>query len=134
MKLLKQLLMLITVGVLVYACSSTPIKKKPSKEQPVVIANDSLEYEIVIIDIGFNFYLNSIAKPMDFYSLSYLERKNYVFVSAWNRRARNPSQYNVNIYGNVIDYQINLSYGLEVNYKLYWYFKFAEQKYKMRLR
>ena len=122
------------VGVLVYACSSTPVKNKVIKEQPVVIANDSLEYEIVIIDIGFNFYLNSIAKPMSFHSLSYLESKNYVFVSAWNRRARNPSQFNVNIYGNFIDYQINVSYGLEVNYKLYWYFKFAEQKYKMRLR
>ena len=134
MKLLKQLLLLITVGVFIYACSSTAIKTKPVKEQPVVIANDSLEYEIIIIDIGFNLYLSSTAKPMNFHSLSYLEIKNDIFVRAWNRRARNPSQYGINIYENVIDYQSNVRYGLEVNYKLYWYFKFAEQKYKMRLR
>jgi hypothetical protein len=134
MKLLKQLLLLFSVGVLVYACSSSPIKNKPAKEQPVVIANDSLEYQIIIIDIGFTLYLNTVAKPMSYHSQSYLENKNIFYVSAWNERARNPIRYNHNIYENVIDYNSNVDYGLEVNYKLYWYFKFAEQKYKMSLR
>lgn len=134
MKLLKQLLLLFSVGVFVYTCSSSPIKNKPTKEQPVVIANDSLEYQIIIIDIGFSLYLNTIAKPMSYHSQSYLENKNNIYVIAWNERARSPIRYDHNIYENVIDYDSNVDYGLEVNYKLYWYFKFAEQKYKMRLR
>ena len=134
MKILKQLLLLITVGLLICSCGSSPLKKNQPKEQPVVIANDSLEYEIVIIDVGFNFYLNSIAKPMSFHSQSYLEGKNAIFISTWNRRARNLSQFSPDIYGNVIDYDLSVNYGLEVNYKLYWYFKFAEKKHKMRLR
>lgn len=103
------------------------------KEEPVRIANDSLEYEIMIIDIGFNYYLNSIAKPMSYYSNDYLRSRNLVYVSEWNSRARNPTRFNPNIYENVIDYQANIDYGLEVNYKLFWYFQFAQRKHNMRL-
>ena len=103
------------------------------KEEPVRIANDSLEYEIMIIDIGFNNYLNSIAKPMSYYSNDYLRSRNLVYVSEWNSRARNPTRFNPNIYENVIDYQANIDYGLEVNYKLFWYFQFAQRKHNMRL-
>jgi hypothetical protein len=103
------------------------------KEEPVRIANDSLEYEVIIIDIGFNTYLNTIARPMSFYSNEYLRTRNNYYVIEWNSRARNPSRFNPNIYENIIDYQTHIDYGLEVNYKLFWYFQFAQRKYKMRL-
>ena len=103
------------------------------EEKPVRIANDSLEYEITIIDIGFYNYLNSIAMPMSYYDQDFLEMRNQLYVAEWNSRARNSSQFDPNIYENVIDYQANTNYGLEVNYKLFWYFQFAQRKYKMRL-
>ena len=103
------------------------------KEEPVRIANDSLEYEVIIFDIGFNTYLNTIARPMSFYSNDYLKTRNSIYVIEWNNRARNPSRYSYNIYENIIDYQSNIDYGLEVNYKLFWYFQFAQRKYNMRL-
>ena len=56
---------------------------------------------------------------MNFHSQSYLESKNAVFVGTWNRRARNLTQFSPDIYGNVIDYDLTVNYGLEVNYKLY---------------
>ena len=134
MKYLKQLLILFSVGLLIYACGSSPIKNKTvQKEEPVVIANDSLEYEITIIDIGFNLYLNSVAQPRNYYSQSYLETRNRFFVTTWNNRARNPGQFSPNIYENVIDYNQNVDYGYEVNYLLFNYFLFAQQKYKMNL-
>ena len=103
------------------------------EEKPVRIANDSLEYEVIILDIGFNTYLNTIARPMSFYSNEYLRTRNNYYVIEWNSRARNPSRFNPNIYENVIDYQTHIDYGLEVNYKLFWYFQFAQRKYNMRL-
>jgi len=122
--------------VLIYSCVSpnkTVVNANSQKEKPVRIANDSLEYEIIIIDIGFNFYLESIAKPMSYYSQSFLETRNKIYVTEWNNRARNLTRYNANIYENVIDYQLHIDYGLEVNYKLYQYFQFAQKKYKIRL-
>ena len=134
MKLLKQVIFLFTIGIFFCACgSSTKNKQNLEKEEPVVIANDSLEYEITIIDIGFNTFLNSIAKPEGFYSQNYLEARNRVWVFEWNQRVRNPQQFNTSIYENTIDYQSNTDYGYDVNYKLFNYFLFAQQKYKMSL-
>jgi len=134
MKFLNQILILFSVGLFIGACSSSTIKNKSSeKEEPVVIANDSLEYEIIIIDIGFNTFLNTIAQPENYYSQSYLESRNRIFVTNWNIRVNSPLQFNSNIYQNIIDYQPNIDYGYDVNYKLFNYFLFAQQKYKMSL-
>jgi hypothetical protein len=134
MKLLKQVIFLFTVGIFFWTCGSLPKNNQNlEKEEPVVIANDSLEYEITIIDIGFNTFLNSIAKPEGFYSQNYLEARNRVWVFEWNQRVRNPQQFNTSIYENTIDYQSNTDYGYDVNYKLFNYFLFAQQKYKMSL-
>ena len=92
-----------------------------------------LDKEITIIDIGFNNYLNTIAQPVGFYSQSYMEARNRVFVNTWNTRARNPLKYHPNIYENIIDYQPSIDYGYDVNYKLFNYFLFAQRKYKMSL-
>ncbi|MEE9407199.1 MAG: DUF6146 family protein [Polaribacter sp.] len=132
MKHFKQILLLITAGFFIWSCGSSSINNTV-KEEPVVIANDSLEYEITIIDIGFNRFLNSVAQPGGYYSQQYLESRNRIFVTNWNIRARNPMKFNNNIYENIIDYQSNIDYGYEVNYKLFNYFMFAQQKYKMRL-
>jgi len=125
---------LLIVSFFVYACSSLPMKNETNtKEKSVVIANDSLEYEVVIFDIGFNLYLNTVARPMGYYSENFLENKNYIYVTNWNIRAMNPSIYDASIYGNVIEYDPKINYGLEVNYKLFNYFLFAQQKYNIRL-
>ncbi|WP_297806618.1 DUF6146 family protein [uncultured Polaribacter sp.] len=134
MKLFKHFALLIFMGLFLWACASSSIKKNTTKkEEPVVIANDSLEYEIIIFDIGFNAFLNSIAQPEGFYSQSYLEARNTAWVITWNNRVTNNIQFNQDIYENIIDYQPQINYGYEVNYKLFNYFLFAQRKYKMSL-
>lgn len=131
---MKRLLVVLVLGLFILACGTrnkTIINDNETAEE-VRIANDSLEYEIIIIDIGFDTYLHTIAKPMEFYSQSYYETKNRLYVPEWNYRYRNPSRYNANLYENEIDYDPNIDYGLEVNYKLYNYFKFVEYKYGER--
>ena len=105
-----------------------------NKEEPVVIKNDSLEYEITIIDIGFTNYLNTIAKPVGYHSQFYLENKNKFYVPIWNSRVNKSTNNNVNIYENLINYDPFIDYGYDVNYKLFNYFEFAQRKYKMTLR
>ena len=134
MKTLQHILALSIIGIMLWSCGPSPIKNTSNtNEEPVVIANDSLEYEIIIIDPGFTTYLNSIAKPEGYYSQTYLENKNRLYVINWNYRAQNPLQFNPNIYENVIDYSPHIDYGYEVNYKLFNYFEFAQRKYKMSL-
>jgi hypothetical protein len=123
------------IGLFIVGCSSTTktsTKETNLPKEVVRIANDSLEYEIIITDIGFETYLNTIAKPMNYYSKEYYENKNRFYVSEWNTRVMNPLKYRSDIYENQIDYDFNVDYGLEVNYKLYNYFKFIEYKYNQR--
>ena len=81
----------------------------------VVIANDSLEYQIIIIEPGFNSWLASYSKPRGYYSQDYLENRNHIYVTAWNNRVLQPQTYNRNLFQMSIDYQRNIDYGYEVN-------------------
>lgn len=133
--IMKTVFYYMAIGLLIAACSSTTktaTQNTDTSQEVVRIANDSLEYEIIIMDIGFETYLNTIAKPMNFYSQEYYENKNRFYVTEWNIRALNPLRYRKDIYENQIDYDFNVDYGIEVNYKLYNYFKFVENKYKQR--
>jgi hypothetical protein len=115
------------------ACFSTypTASSKDKAEQPVVISNDSIEYQIIIMDPGFTTFLYSIAKPKEFYSNNYYQSKNIFYVSEWNMRVRSPMGYSRGIFEQLIDYDSFTDYGLEVNYKLFNYFKFEEYKYRI---
>ncbi|MFD0990898.1 DUF6146 family protein [Mariniflexile jejuense] len=99
----------------------------------VSISNDALEYEIIIIEPGFNAWLASTARPEGFYTQQYLENRNYQYVIEWNQRVLQPQRYNPNLYEMQIDYQPNIDYGYDVNYKLYNYFIYFQLTYKQRL-
>lgn len=114
----------------------TDNEKKAFEQQkgdPVKIASDSTEYEIIIIDPGFNVWLASIARPEGFYSQSYLENRNQIYVINWNQRAMQPLRYDGMLYEMQINYDSNIDYGYEVNFKLYNYFVYFQRKYNQRL-
>jgi hypothetical protein len=98
----------------------------------VRIANDSLEYEIIIIDPGFNSWLQGRAKPRNYYGLSYLENKNNFWVSEWNVRVNNPQRYG-DMYQLRIDYSPQVRYGYEVNYLLFNYLVYFQITNNQRL-
>ena len=98
----------------------------------VRIANDSLEYEITIIDPGFNPWLQSRAMQRGYYGEKYLEKKNWRWVLEWNIRARQPQRYG-SLYQMEIDYQRSIHYGYEVNYMLYNYLVYFQNTYNQRL-
>lgn len=130
----------VLLGLFIYSCSST--KERSTEDDRMVqndavndtvrIANDSLEYEIIIIDPGYSYFLNAIAKPEGYYSQSYLENKNRFLVSDYNQRVSEPFRYDSNIYTQQINYDSNIDYGYEVNYKLYNYFVYLSQKHNQR--
>lgn len=99
----------------------------------VRIANDDIQYEIIIIEPGFNTWLASMARPEGYYSQNYMETRNRIMVQEWNSRVLQPGRFNPNLYEMQIDYRSNVDYGYEVNYKLYNYFIYFQLTYKQRL-
>jgi uncharacterized protein DUF6146 len=135
---MKNAIIILLVCFGVYTCK-TPDKVISSSEantkaqDTVRIANSEIEYEIMIIEPGFNFWLKSRAKPEGYYSQTFLEIRNRIYVTEWNNRVFNPNRYNTNLYEFQIDYQPHIDYGYEVNYKLYYYFIYFQIQYKQRL-
>ncbi|WP_374172304.1 DUF6146 family protein [Flavobacterium tructae] len=108
-------------------------KSTAAVNDTVRIANDSLEYEVIIIDNGFSTWLASRALPRNYYSLSYLENKNNLYVTEWNNRVLQPQRYSPNLYEMRIDYQPTIHYGYEVNYLIYNYMIYFQNTYKQKL-
>ncbi|MCC8358622.1 DUF6146 family protein [Salinimicrobium sediminilitoris] len=134
---MKNLLYILLLGLFIYSCSSTRDRDMRAGEgvvenDTVRIANDSLEYEIIIIDPGFSYFLNSMARPEGYYSQDYLENKNRFLVTDYNIRVHNPQRYDPNIYEMEINYDPNIDYGYDVNYKLYNYFVYLTRKHDQR--
>lgn len=131
---MKKLLYVLLLGLFIYSCSSTR-NKQMNKGEPMAegdtvrIANDSLEYEILIIDPGFSYFLNAIAHPEGYYSLNYLESKNRFLVIDYNQRVTQPLRYDTDIYTQEINYDPSIDYGYDVNYKLYNYFVYLSKEY-----
>lgn len=99
----------------------------------VNISNEEVGYEIIIIEPGFNAFLNGTARPEGYYDQSFLESRNALFVRQWNIRVTQPNNYDPNLYEMMINYDTRINYGYEVNYKLYNYFIFFQLKYKQQL-
>lgn len=112
--------------------TTTPENDVP-EDDIVRISNDDIEYEIVIIEPGFNTWLASIARPEGYYSQSFMEARNRIWVQEWNSRVLQVNRYDPNLYELQIDYKYNVDYGYDVNYKLYNYFIYFQLTYNQKL-
>ncbi len=133
------LYILILIFCIILGCNSTKStmtsddKTLTAKKDTIRIANDSLQYEVIIIDPGFSTWLASRAYPRGYHTQSYMENKNYLYVSEWNRRVLEPQRYDPNLYEMTINYEPYINYGYEVNYMIYNYMIYFQNTYKQRL-
>ncbi|NNK20733.1 MAG: hypothetical protein HKP07_05450 [Flavobacteriaceae bacterium] len=137
--------LLLVSGLLVFGLSCNSTKMTPgisaqektaftaSQPDTVEISDPDSNYEIIIIEPGFNVWLQSVARPPGYYSQSFLETRNRLYVIEWNNRVINNLQYDPNLYELQINYDPLIDYGYEVNYKLYNYFVYFQRKYNQRL-
>lgn len=139
---MKTLIYILLVCSIIIGCNTSkkvPHKNKDEKTEAltkndtVTISNDELEYEIIIIEPGFNVWLQTRAQQRGFYSQQFMEARNYQYVLEWNQRVLQPSRYRSSLYELQIDYQPDIDYGYEVNYKLYNYFIYFQLTYNQRL-
>jgi len=133
------------LGLILMACGATKSNADLNKNNgtgstageekamdTIRIVNEELEYEIIILELGFESWL-ATQRPQSYYTQSTLEIKNLFYVNEWNNRVRQPFVYNPNLYWQEIDYSQGIDYGMEVNYLLYMYFRFFEEKYRQNL-
>jgi hypothetical protein len=129
------LLLALTIGMPLTGCKTTRKAESTAQQPPKVklVKNnaedekDSVEYELIVLDPKFESWLATQPSP-HFYSQQYYESWNRLYVSEWNHRHNNPLRYG-SFYATYIDYDPHIDYGLELNYRLYYYFRFIEDEY-----
>lgn len=133
-------LLIIAIGLIIMGCKSLGFKSKQQSKininyrtiDTIWICNDK-GYEMIIIDNGFYDYLTTVAKPRYVYREDYLEQGNRIYTLEWNHRVDQPEIYDTNLYKMKIDYKKKGNYGYEVNYFLYNYFIYFQNKYSQTL-
>lgn len=93
--------------------------------------NDDGEWDLIVLDTQYDYFLNAIAKPMTMYTENYLKNRNTFLVTEWN------SYYFTGKYRNIIessiDYDSQENYGLQFEYKLYQVFAYVQWKYGLKM-
>ena len=114
--------------LLVFATCSTP-KNIQLKEVAENDDQDSVSYELIVLDPGFESWYITYSKPSWYHSQSYYENWNQQYVNAWNYGSiwRRNSQ----LLEGQINYDRNIDYGLEINHKLFYYFQYVERVLKI---
>jgi hypothetical protein len=138
---MKSIIYILLISGFLYSCKSTKqIDTASSTDEvsltendTVSISNNELEYELIIIEPGYNLWLKTRAKPRGYYEQNFLETRNKLYVDAWNERANQPLRYPSGLYDSHIYYDTTADYGYEVNYKLYNYFIYFQLTFKQQL-
>ena len=85
---------------------------------------DQDQYEVVIIDPGFNNWFETTWNPAIDHSDKYYDQWNDQYVSAWNYKASHMGYSDY--FDSSINYDPATDYGIEVSRKLYYYFRYVE--------
>ena len=114
--------------VLLCACSSQKefVKIAPTKHAAVI---DSTEYELLVFDPQFETWFMTNYSPAKDHSNEYYQSWNNQYVTDWNYHYM--TGHNSNIFENYIDYDDFVNYGIELNRKLYYYFRYVETYLKV---
>lgn len=88
------------------------------------------KYDIVVFEPGYDMYLKT-QLPKNHYGASYYRNWNIHYVNEWNVRAVQNKL--AGAYQEQINYNPLVEYGIELDYKLYYFFQFIEEKYHITL-
>ena len=90
---------------------------------------DSTEYDVIVMDPGFESWFIKNRKQPWYHTKEILEARNWQYVNSWNQKVISGNfqmRNRNNPFTETIDYRRDIDYGLDVNYKLYYYFKYVE--------
>lgn len=127
---MKHLLFILVAFFALVACSSYSSFNQPeivndnTSELATNELADSTEYELLILDIGFENWFVTRNMPATARTNSYYKNWNHRYVTEWNIKHSQGHPY----FENHIYYDPFEDYGFDINYKLYHYFQFVEEK------
>lgn len=108
--------------LLIFACSSNKELSVQTTEKE--IENDSISYELIVLDPGFETWFLPNSRASWNRSQDYYENWNRRYVNAWNYKEMGYRHFQ--LLDGYIDYNPQVDYGVEINHKLFYYFQYVE--------
>ncbi|AZI33384.1 DUF6146 family protein [Kaistella carnis] len=129
---MKKILFLLCIFLFITNCTTQNKSSNSNSEATIKPElNDDGEYELHVLDSEYDYFLMTKAKPMSFYTEDYLKSRNRLLVSDWN--AKYYSGRYRDVIESSIDYDPNINYGLEYEYRLFQVFNYVYWKYGLKL-
>lgn len=125
---MKTLGVIVLLLVVMGACTSQKniVKIAPTNQATV---KDSTEYELIVFDPPFESWFLTNYSPAKDHSNEYYHSWNNQYVSDWNYHYM--ARHLPRVFENYINYDYNVDYGIDVNRKLYYYFRYVETYLKV---
>jgi uncharacterized protein YcfL len=92
---------------------------------------DSVYYELLVDEPGYDSWMATNSKPDWYHEKEYYRYWNLLYITEFNYRVLHSNTGHP--FDVMINYDQQTDYGPELEYKLYWYFKFIEDKYNTKL-
>lgn len=106
-----------------------PSRKGSLSIKDTISAHDSLEYELIVFDPSFDYWLESRSIQKSQYTNHYLKNMNRLYADEWNRRyARGDRRFD-----SYINYDPFADYDFEFSYRLFMYFKYFEEVHRLKI-
>ncbi len=120
-------LLIVASVVTLFSCGSN---KELVKIENATNDIDSTEYILIVDEFGFNSWMITNSKRIWYYSQEYYKAWNKIYVKEFNWRVLKGADHPFN---ELIYYDFAIDYGIELDYRLYWYFIFIQKKYDVSL-
>ncbi len=121
---MKKLIYLFAVAALLAACSGPKGMVKIEPNGSEMAEEDSVEYELIVFDPGFETWYMLQNSPARYRSQQYYENWNRQYVSEWNYLATQSRRKS--FFQSIMGYEPGVDYGFDLNHKLFYYFQYVE--------
>jgi len=132
MKKMKQIFILLTIILFIWACSGPKAAVEAEKDEPETdIEMDSVSYVMETYDAKFKAWYDLQKSQDTKQSQKYYEKWNKKYVKEWNQKStqKEHSDFFVPISG----YNRTKDLGFEINHQLFYYFQYVENVLKIQI-
>lgn len=123
---MKSILGITFVASILFGCTASNRMLQVQDENLIDIAQNEEEYELIVLDPGFETWFITTWSPAKDRSKEYYALWNQHYVTEWNYKAACP--HSSNFFDIMIHYDPTLDYGMEIERKLYYYFRWVDTK------
>ena len=119
---------IILMSALLWACAPSSRLVTPPASNVIDLSQneEAEEYEVSVFDPGFETWFATTWNSSKDRSENYYAQWNNMYVSAWNYKVTQPNSSG--FFENTINYDPTIDYGIEVERKLYYYFRWVDTK------